>query len=122
MQITAKQNMDGTQLNNPIGEHIDEKGLTSGIEVLKLGKVSSHIDIKILNKESDERDQIDKGDQLEKKANVECGLTGSDEVLKLGIMSSQSCIDKDSDESDQRNNDDQIESNKAENDEKNINW
>ena len=44
-----------------------KKGLTSGIEVLKLGKTSSHSDIEIFNKEPDERYQIDKGGQLEKK-------------------------------------------------------
>ena len=59
-----------------------------------MGKISSHSDIEILNKEFDERYQIDKGDQLDKKsANVKEGLTGSNEVLKLGIMSSQSCIE-----------------------------
>ena len=44
-----------------------KKGLTSVIEVLKLGKMSSHSDIENLNKEYDERNQIDKGDQLYKK-------------------------------------------------------
>ena len=58
-----------------------------------MGKMSFHSDIEIFNKEFDERYQIDKGDQLDKKsANAKEGLTGSNEVLKLGIMSSQSCI------------------------------
>ena len=49
--------------------------------------MSSHGDIVDLNKESDERYQIDKGDQLEKKVqNFEEGLTFINEVLKLGIM------------------------------------
>ena len=45
----------------------ETKVLTSGIEVLKLVKKSSHIDIESLKKLSDERDKIDKGDQLNKK-------------------------------------------------------
>ena len=48
---TPKQNIDEQLFNNPISENIDEtKGLTSGIEVLKLGKTSSHINIENLNK------------------------------------------------------------------------
>ena len=55
-------------MNNTISENIDETKLsTSGIEVLKLGKTSSHIDIENLNKLSDEVYQIDKGDKLDKK-------------------------------------------------------
>ena len=42
------------------------KGLTGNIEVLKLVKMISHSDIKNIDKESDERYQIDKDDQLEK--------------------------------------------------------
>ena len=44
-----------------------KKLLTSGIEVLKLRKTSFRIDIESLNKVSDERDHIDKGDQVDKK-------------------------------------------------------
>ena len=66
---------------------------------MKLVKSSSHSDIENFKNESDERYQIDKGYELDKKcANDEEVLTGSNEVLELGIMSSQSCIDKDSDE------------------------
>ena len=73
---------------------------------MKLRKKSSHIDIENLNKVYDERYQIYKGDQLDKKgANVEEGLTGNNEILKLGIKSSHSFIDKDSDERDQKGND-----------------
>ena len=69
----------------------------------------THSDIENSNKESDERDQIYKGGQLDKKcANVKEGLSGSNEVLKLLIMSSKSFMDKDSGERDQRDNDDQI--------------
>ena len=43
--------MDEQKPNNPISENIDEKkGWTIGIEVLKLGKMSSHSDIENLNK------------------------------------------------------------------------
>ena len=41
-----------------------KKGLTSGIEVLKQGKMSFHGDIGNLKKTFDERYQIDKGDRL----------------------------------------------------------
>ena len=72
--------------------------------------MSSRIDIENLNKESDERDQIDKGDQfLKNGVNVEEVLTVSDEVLKLGLISYQSFIEQYSDERDQKDNDDQIE-------------
>ena len=71
--------------------------------------MSSHSDIENFNKEYDERDQINKGDNLEKGADVKRGLTGSKEVLKLGITSSRIFIEKYSDERDQRDNDDQIE-------------
>ena len=51
MQRTPKTNIDEIVLNNPINKNIDKtKGLTSGIEVLKLGKTSSHINIENLNK------------------------------------------------------------------------
>ena len=107
MQRTSKSNNYEMFLNNLINEHIDEtKRLTSGIEVLKLGKRSSHIGIDNLNEIYGERDQIDKGDKLDKKlANTEELLAGNNEVLKLGIISSQSCIEKYSDERDQREND-----------------
>ena len=36
-----------------------KKGLTGSKEVLKLGKMSSHSDIENIDKEYDERDQID---------------------------------------------------------------
>ena len=72
--------------------------------------MSSDIDIDNLNKVSDERYQIDKGDQLDKKGtNVKEALTGNNEFLKLGIMSSHSCIDRDYDELDQRENDDKTD-------------
>ena len=68
MQRTPEANIYEQILNNPINENIDEtKRLSSGIEVLKMIKMSSHIDIENLNKVSDERDQIDKGYQLDKK-------------------------------------------------------
>ena len=99
-----------------------------------------------MNKVYDERDRIDKGDQLHKEvANVKEGLTGNNEVFKLvimtsqiciykdydeiyriendietdklGIISSQSCIDKDYDERYQRDNDDDTKEKNAENDE-----
>ena len=78
-----------------------KKGLTSGIEVLKQGKISYHSDIENLNKDSDERDQINKGDQLDKKvSNSEEGWIGSNKVLRLGIVVSQSFVDKAYDEID----------------------
>ena len=94
-------------LNNIINQNTDKtKGINSGIDVFKLIKNSSHIDIENLNKVSDEIYQIDKVDLLDKKgANAKEILTGSDEVLKLRIMSSQGSMDKDSDERDQRGND-----------------
>ena len=58
-------------MNNPISENIDiTKGLTSGIEVLKMGKTSFHIDIENLNKVYYERDQINNGDKLGKKVQI----------------------------------------------------
>ena len=68
MHRTPKSTIDEQLLKNPISENIDEaKGLTIGIEVMKLGKTVSHSDIENLNKESDEKDHIDKGDLLDKK-------------------------------------------------------
>ena len=68
MQRTPKLNIGEQILNNPINENIfGTKGLTGGIEVLKLIKMSSDIDIDDLNKVSDEIDQINKGDQVDKK-------------------------------------------------------
>ena len=81
--------------------------------------MSSRSDIENIDKEYDERDQIDMDNQQEKKIgeHVEEVLTGSNEVYKLGIMSSGSSIDKGSDERDQIDNDDKIEKNIYENDE-----
>ena len=50
IQRTPKLNIDKQLLNYPISENIDEKKLTSGIEVLKLVKTSSHSDIENLGK------------------------------------------------------------------------
>ena len=44
-----------------------KQGLTSGIEVFKLGRMSSQSDIEILNKWYYERYQIDKGEQFDFK-------------------------------------------------------
>ena len=73
--------------------------------------MSSHSDTENLNKESDERYQIDKGDQLYKRngENVYEVLTSTDELLMLVIMSSQSFIERVSGEKYQRDNYDQIE-------------
>ena len=73
--------------------------------------MSSRSDIENIDKESDERNQIDMDNQQEKKIgeHVEEVLTGSNEVFKLGIMSSGSSIDKGSDERYQIDNDDKIE-------------
>ena len=61
MHRTPKSNIDEQLLNNPINENIDErKRFTIGIEVLKLGKINSHINIKKMNKSSDDMYQIDK--------------------------------------------------------------
>ena len=71
MKRTPKANIDEHIFNNPINENIDEtKWWTSGIEVLKLRKTSSHIDIENLDQLSDRRAQIYKGDQLEKKVQM----------------------------------------------------
>ena len=65
MHRTQESNIDEQLFNNTISENIDEtKGLTSGKEVLKLVKISSHSDIENMNKLSDEIDQINKGDRL----------------------------------------------------------
>ena len=51
MQRTPKSNIDEKLLNNTIGENIHgTKGITSGIEVSKLVKISFHSDIENLNK------------------------------------------------------------------------
>ena len=51
IQRTPKLNIDEQLLNNPISGNIYKtKILTSGIEVLKLRKTSSHSDIENLNK------------------------------------------------------------------------
>ena len=71
MKRTPKANIDERIFNNPINENIDEKKwLTSGIEVLKLKKTSSYIDIKNLDKLSHRRAQIYKGDHLLKKVQM----------------------------------------------------
>ena len=68
MQRTQKEDIYEQLFNNPINENIDGKKVsTCCIEVLKLVKTSSHIDIENLNKLSDEVYQIDKGDKLDKK-------------------------------------------------------
>ena len=68
MQRKPKSNIEEQVLNNPINENIYEtKSLTSGIELLKMRQTSSRIAIENLNKVSDEINQIDKGDQLDKK-------------------------------------------------------
>ena len=68
MQRKPKSNIEEQVLNNPINENIYEtKALTSGIELLKMRQTSSRIAIENLNKVSDEINQIDKGDQLDKK-------------------------------------------------------
>ena len=92
--------MDEKYLNNTINGNIDEtEGLASGLEVLKIRKTSSRIDIENLNKVSDERHHIDKGCWLDKKiVYVKEVSTGNNEVLKSGIIISQSCNDRDSGE------------------------
>ena len=73
MHRTQKLNTYEQLFNNTISENIYEtKGLTNGIEVLKLVKTSSHSDIENMNKLSDEIDQIDKGDQLNIKKRCKC--------------------------------------------------
>ena len=67
-QGIPEANIDEQNLNNPVNENNDETKIwTSGREVLKLRKTSFRIDIESLNKVSDERDHIDKGDQVDKK-------------------------------------------------------
>ena len=71
MQRTPKSNIDEQIFTNPISVNIDEtKWLTRGIEVLKLGKMSSQSEIEDFKNESDERYQIDKGYQLEKNVQI----------------------------------------------------
>ena len=51
MKITPKANIDEKKFNNPISKNSDKtKEFPGGIEVLKLGKMSSHIDIENFNK------------------------------------------------------------------------